>query len=233
MIHVDNSYFIPNIKITGWSCKTNTQSNTVFRGSGAPQAMLNAEQMIRHVANVVGKDFVEIAELNMYKPGDLTHFNQEIPDANIRRCWDEVILTSEFHKRRLDIVNFNRLNRWKKKGISIVPTKYGVGFRPLVLNQAGALVHIYTDGSVLITHGGIEVGQGLNTKMIQVASRVLNISVEKIHISETSTDKIPNASPTAGLALFLEFFKIILNKYHFFSSECIFRFKWNGCSKCL
>lgn len=198
MFNIDNSYFIPNIKVTGWSCKTNTQSNTVFRGSGAPQAMLNTEQMIRHIAKVVGKDFVEIAEMNMYRPRDLTHFNQEITDSNIRRCWEEVLLTSEFYKRRLEIENFNKLNRWKKKGISIVPTKYGIAFRPLVLNQAGALVHIYTDGSVLITHGGIEVGQGLHTKMIQVASRVLNIPVETIHISETSTDKVPNAVPTAG-----------------------------------
>lgn len=200
MFHFQNAYLIPNVKVMGWVCKTNLPSNTAFRGFGGPQGMFAAENFMREVARVVGKDYIEVADINLYKKGDLTHFNQKLPDSNIKRCWDEVLLSSKYHKRKELIEVFNKENRWRKKGITAIPTMFGIAFTALHLNQAGALIHIYADGSVLISHGGTEMGQGLHTKMMQVASRVFNIPVEKIHIGETATDKVPNTSATAASA---------------------------------
>lgn len=196
--HVDNSYFIPNIEINGYVCKTNLPSNTAFRGFGAPQAMLATETMIRDVANAVNKSYEEVVAINMYNEGDLTHYGQCLTHCTLNRCWNECIELSQYWKRKTDIDQFNRINRWRKKGLSLVPTKYGVSFAIDVLMQGGALVLIYNDGSVLLSIGGIEMGQGLFTKMIQVASRVLEIDMKKIHLNESSTDKVPNSSPTAA-----------------------------------
>lgn len=196
--HFENTYLIPNVKCFGWVCKTNIPSNTAFRGFGSPQSLLSAELMIRDVAKAVGKNYIEVIELNMYKKGDCSHYNSQIEDDNIRRCWDEVLRNSDFLAKEIAVRKFNQENRWRKRGISAVPSKYGIGFGIKVLNQAGALVHIYTDGSVLISHGGTEMGQGLHTKMIQVASKMLEIPTDRIHISETSTDKVPNSTPTAA-----------------------------------
>lgn len=200
MFHFENAYLIPNVRAQGWVCKTNLPSNTAFRGFGGPQAMLAGEHIIRDVARAVKKDVVEIAELNMYNDGDRTHYTQQLIDCNIRKCWTECIAQSNYHKRKAEVNEFNNQNVWKKRGIALVPTKFGIAFTAQFLNQAGALVHIYTDGSVLISHGGVEMGQGLHTKMIQVASRALQIPSDRIHISETSTDKVPNTSATAASA---------------------------------
>lgn len=143
---------------------------------------------------------MDVAELNLYNDGEKTHYNQEIVDCNIRKCWTECVSLSDIHKRRTAVNRFNKENKWKKRGIAMVPTKFGIAFTANFLNQGGALIHIYTDGSVLISHGGVEMGQGIHTKMIQVASRTLNIPTDKIHISETSTDKVPNTSASAASA---------------------------------
>ncbi|XP_070430329.1 xanthine dehydrogenase/oxidase isoform X12 [Equus przewalskii] len=135
---------------------------------------------------------------NMYKEGDLTHFNQKLEGFTLTRCWDECLASSQYHARKSEIDKFNKENCWKKRGLCIVPTKFGVSFTVHFLNQAGALIHVYTDGSVLLTHGGTEMGQGLHTKMVQVASRALKIPTSKIYISETSTNTVPNTSPTAA-----------------------------------
>ncbi|XP_072938679.1 xanthine dehydrogenase-like [Epargyreus clarus] len=198
IVHVDNCYFIPNIEVNGYVCKTNLPSNTAFRGFGAPQAMLAAEIMMRNIAEVVGKQYEDVASINLYQEGNLTHYNQTLTYCTLQRCWNECIESSNYWQRKKEVEEFNKCNRWKKKGISIVPTKYGISFQVDVLMQAGALLLVYNDGSVLLSIGGIEMGQGLFTKMIQVASRALEVDVSKIHISEMATDKVPNSSPTAA-----------------------------------
>ncbi|KAJ8964528.1 hypothetical protein NQ314_004823 [Rhamnusium bicolor] len=194
----ENSYRIPVVRVTGYPCKTNITSNTAFRGFGGPQGMFLVECMAQHIADYLNRDPVEISELNLYKEGDITHYNQKLTNCTLDKCWTECINSSDYYNRRKEVEKFNRENRYKKRGLSVIPTKYGIAFTAPFLNQGGALILVYTDGSVLLSHGGIEMGQGLHTKMIQVASRVLEIPVEKIHTSEISTDKVPNTSPTAA-----------------------------------
>ncbi|XP_006901194.1 PREDICTED: xanthine dehydrogenase/oxidase [Elephantulus edwardii] len=200
LFHMDNSYKIPNIRGTGRLCKTNLPSNTAFRGFGGPQGMLIAEYWMSEVAVTCGLPAEEVRRKNMYKEGDLTHFNQKLEGFTLPRCWDECLERSQYQKRREEVEKFNKENYWKKRGLCIIPTKFGISFTLSFLNQAGALVHVYTDGSVLLTHGGTEMGQGLHTKMVQVASRALKIPTSKIYISETSTNTVPNTSPTAASA---------------------------------
>ncbi|XP_028634835.1 xanthine dehydrogenase/oxidase [Grammomys surdaster] len=200
LFHMDNTYKIPNIRGTGRICKTNLPSNTAFRGFGGPQGMLIAEHWMSEVAVTCGLPAEEVRRKNMYKEGDLTHFNQKLEGFTLPRCWDECIASSQYHARKMEVEKFNRENCWKKRGLCIIPTKFGISFTLPFLNQGGALVHVYTDGSVLLTHGGTEMGQGLHTKMVQVASRALKIPTSKIHITETSTNTVPNTSPTAASA---------------------------------
>ncbi|XP_065256620.1 xanthine dehydrogenase/oxidase [Emys orbicularis] len=198
LFHMDNSYNIPNVKGVGTVCKTNLSSNTAFRGFGGPQGMMVAECWMSDVILTCGLPAEQVRKLNLYNEGDLTHFNQKLEEFTLRRCWKECLVNSKYCLRRRLIDEFNRQNRWKKRGIAIIPTKFGISFTLSFLNQAGALIHVYTDGSVLLTHGGTEMGQGLHTKMIQVASKTLGIPTTSIHISETSTNMVPNTSPTAA-----------------------------------
>uniref|UniRef100_A0A8D1F3Y3 FAD-binding PCMH-type domain-containing protein n=1 Tax=Sus scrofa TaxID=9823 RepID=A0A8D1F3Y3_PIG len=198
LFHMDNSYKIPNIRGTGRLCKTNLPSNTAFRGFGGPQGMFIAEYWMSEVAVTCGLPAEEVRRKNLYKEGDLTHFNQKLEGFTLPRCWDECLESSQYHARKSEVDKFNRENCWKKRGLCIIPTKFGVSFTIPFLNQAGALIHVYTDGSVLVSHGGTEMGQGLHTKMVQVAGRALRIPTSKIYISETSTNTVPNSSPTAA-----------------------------------
>ncbi|XP_053568605.1 xanthine dehydrogenase/oxidase [Bombina bombina] len=198
LLHMDNAYKIPNIRGLGYVCKTNLPSNTAFRGFGGPQGMMVTETWMSDIALTCGLPPEQVRKLNMYNEGDLTHFNQKLEGFTVHRCWDECLANSNYDERRIAIDEFNRRNRWKKRGIAIIPTKFGISFTLTLLNQAGALVHVYTDGSVLLTHGGTEMGQGLHTKMVQVASKALGIPTSKIFISETSTNTVPNTSPTAA-----------------------------------
>nr|AAA29022.1 xanthine dehydrogenase (Xdh) [Drosophila pseudoobscura] len=198
MYHFENCYRIPNVRVGGWVCKTNLPSNTAFRGFGGPQGMFAGEHIIRDVARIVGRDVLDVMRLNFYKTGDITHYNQKLEHFPIERCLDDCLAQSRYHEKRTEIAKFNRENRWRKRGMAVIPTKYGIAFGVMHLNQAGALINVYGDGSVLLSHGGVEIGQGLNTKMIQCAARALGIPIELIHISETATDKVPNTSPTAA-----------------------------------
>ncbi|XP_046415103.1 xanthine dehydrogenase isoform X1 [Neodiprion fabricii] len=200
LFHFENAYRIPSVDLYGYMCKTNLPSNTAFRGFGGPQGMFVAENMIRQVADFLKMDTVKVSELNLYKEGNLTHYNQQLNHCTIERCWHQCLETSDYTNRAAAVENYNKQNRYKKRGIAVVPTKFGIAFTTAFLNQGGALVHVYTDGSVLVSHGGTEMGQGLHTKMIQVASRVLKVNPEKIHITETATDKVPNTSATAASA---------------------------------
>lgn len=198
LFHLDNSYNIPNVKGVGTVCKTNLPANTALRGFGGPQGMMVTECWMSDVILTCGLPAEEVRKLNLYHEGDLTHFNQKLEEFTLRRCWEECLMNSDYYHRRKIIDEFNRQNRWKKRGIAIIPTKFGISFTLSFLNQAGALVHVYIDGSVLLTHGGTEMGQGLHTKMIQVASKTLGIPTTSIHISETSTNTVPNTSATAA-----------------------------------
>ncbi|XP_054265333.1 xanthine dehydrogenase-like [Macrosteles quadrilineatus] len=198
MMHFENAYHIPNVMVYGYVCKTNLVTNTAFRGFGGPQGMFIGETMMRQVAAYLNKDPFQICSMNLFKEGDITHYKQDLKYCTLDRCWSEVVRDSDYHRRKAEVDRFNRKNRWRKRGIAVVPTMFGVGYIEQFLNQSAALVMVYTDGSVLLSHGGMEMGQGLHTKMIQVASRVLNIPVSLIHISETSTDKVPNTVATAA-----------------------------------
>ncbi|XP_061540250.1 xanthine dehydrogenase/oxidase isoform X1 [Phycodurus eques] len=198
--HMENSYSIANVHGRGFLCRTNLPSNTAFRGFGGPQGMMFAENWITDVAQSLGRPADEVRRINLYQRGELTPFNQVLEQYTLDLCWDECLSRSRYRQSRAAVELYNRQNRWTKRGLAIVPTKFGISFTAVFLNQAGALVHIYTDGSVLLTHGGTEMGQGLHTKMVQVASRVLGVPCSKIHISETSTQTVPNTSPTAASA---------------------------------
>uniref|UniRef100_A0A3B5LT49 Xanthine dehydrogenase n=1 Tax=Xiphophorus couchianus TaxID=32473 RepID=A0A3B5LT49_9TELE len=200
LFHMENSYRIPNVRGQGFMCRTNLPSNTAFRGFGGPQGMMVAENWITDVAHSLGHSPEEVRRLNLYLEGESTPYNQILHGLTLDRCWDECLSRSEYEQRRAAADLFNRQNRWTKQGLAIVPTKFGISFTATFLNQAGALVHIYRDGSVLLTHGGTEMGQGLHTKMVQVASRVLGIPCSKVFISETSTNTVANTSPTAASA---------------------------------
>ncbi|KAH0534856.1 xanthine dehydrogenase [Cotesia glomerata] len=200
MFHCENAYKFPVTHVTGYACRTNLPSNTAFRGFGGPQGMFVAENVVWDVANYLGIEPEKVSEINLYKENDVTHYNQPLIRCPLQKCWQQCIESSNYHERYATVEKFNQENRYRKRGISVIPTKFGIAFTALFLNQTGALVHIYNDGSVLISHGGTEMGQGLHTKMIQVASRLLKIDPNKIHISETATDKVPNTSATAASA---------------------------------
>ncbi|XP_016148470.1 aldehyde oxidase 6 isoform X2 [Sinocyclocheilus grahami] len=198
LLHLDNAYNIPNLRGQSAACKTNLPSNTAFRGFGVPQCMLVIESMIDDVALKLSRLPEEIREINMYKDVSLTHYKMEFDPENLVRCWNECMEKADFRQRRQAIDLFNQQNQFKKRGIAIVPIKYGIGFSEGFLNQAAALVHIYKDGSVLVSHGGTEMGQGIHTKIQQVTSRELNIPASLIHISETSTQCVPNTCSSAA-----------------------------------
>ncbi|XP_037552441.1 xanthine dehydrogenase/oxidase isoform X2 [Nematolebias whitei] len=200
LFHMENSYRVPNIRGQGFMCHTNLPSNTAFRGFGGPQGMMVAENWITDVAHSLGRSAEEVRRLNLYLDGESTPYNQILYGLTLDRCWNECLSRSGYVQRQAAVHLYNKQNRWTKRGLAVVPTKFGISFTATFLNQAGALVHIYKDGSVLLTHGGTEMGQGLHTKMVQVASRVLGIPCSKIHISETSTNTVANTSPTAASA---------------------------------
>lgn len=200
MTHVDGCYKIPNIFVRGRICKTNTMSNTAFRGFGGPQGMFIAETYMEEVADRLGMQVEKFREINFYRDDDETHFNQSLMDWHVPLMYKQVLQDAEYEKRREAVVKFNETNKWRRRGLAIVPTKFGISFTALFLNQAGALVHIYHDGSVLVAHGGTEMGQGLHTKMTQIAAQALGCPLDNVFISETATNTVANASSTAASA---------------------------------
>ena len=200
MFHVDNCYFIANLKVTGKAWKTNLPSNTAFRGFGAPQAMAVIETIIDKIARYLKKDPAEIRYNNFYKlnSNNITHYGEIVENNRLFKLYDQLIKSSDYFKRRKKINKFNSENEFYKKGLALTPVKFGISFITSFLNQAGALVNIYKDGTVLVNHGGIEMGQGLNTKILQVASSELGISIDKIKSSPTNTSKVPNTSATSA-----------------------------------
>ncbi|KAF2146658.1 uncharacterized protein K452DRAFT_314902 [Aplosporella prunicola CBS 121167] len=198
--HMDNCYNIPNAWIRGHVCRTNTHSNTAFRGFGGPQAMYTTEQYMSAIAEGLGIDIDELRMKNLYKPGDRTPFLQSIDeDWHIPTMIDQVKKNSDYEARKAKVAEFNKSNRWKKRGISLIPSKFGLSFATAIhLNQAGAYVKIYADGSVLLHHGGTEMGQGLYTKMCQVAAQELGVPLDAIFTQDSQSYQVANSSPTAA-----------------------------------
>ncbi|RWR75998.1 xanthine dehydrogenase 1 isoform X1 [Cinnamomum micranthum f. kanehirae] len=200
MFHSDNVYDIPHIRVRGKVCFTNFPSHTAFRGFGGPQGMLITENWIQRIAMELKKSPEEIREINFQSDGSLLHYGHRLQYCTLKQVWNELKASCDFSKAREAADQFNLHNRWKKRGVAMVPTKFGISFTTKFMNQAGALVHVYTDGTVLVTHGGVEMGQGLHTKLAQIAASSFNIPLSSVFISDTSTDKVPNASPTAASA---------------------------------
>jgi xanthine dehydrogenase/oxidase len=198
--HFDNSYECPNVFLRGHVCRTNIHSNTAFRGFGAPQGMYFAETYMYNIAEGLGIDIDELRLKNLYKVGEHTPFFQKIDDDwRVPIILEQLRRSSEYEKRKAAVAAFNKSNRWKKRGICLVPTKFGLSFATaLHLNQAGAYIKIYHDGSVLLHHGGTEMGQGLYTKMCQIAAQELGVPLDSIYTQDSQTYQIANASPTAA-----------------------------------
>jgi xanthine dehydrogenase molybdopterin binding subunit len=200
MFHATNAYFIPNIKITGNTWKTNLPSNTAFRGFGGPQGMAVIENAIDRVARFLNKDPLEVRALNFYQENtrNITPYGQKVEQIRLPVILERVIKISNYHQRRKDIDAFNVQNRRVKRGLALTPVKFGISFTATFLNQAGALVLVYKDGTMLVNHGGTEMGQGLNTKIRQVAALEMGIPIEAVNVNATNTSKVPNTSPTAA-----------------------------------
>jgi xanthine dehydrogenase large subunit len=200
LCHADNCYFIPNVRLRGLPCKTNTVSNTAFRGYGGPQAMLAIETIIEVVARHLGLAVDDVRRRNCYGVGrnDVTPYGMKVEDNIIEQVLDELDRIVDLAAWRREVAEFNRASPVLKKGLATMPVKFGISFNRAALNQAGALVHVYTDGSVVLNHGGTEMGQGLFIKVAQVVAEVFQIDLAHIRVSATSTAKVPNTSPTAA-----------------------------------
>ena len=201
LFHVENAYAVPHLRVTGRVCRTNLPTNTAFRGFGGPQGMMACEAYVDHVARALGPGVHpdDVRALNLYPTrGGVTPYGQPLVDCFAREMWAEVQRTADYHARRAAVDAFNAANRWVKRGIAFMPVKFGMSFTAKFMNQASALVHMHTDGTVVVSHGGTEMGQGLHTKMCQIAAAELGVPLSAVHISETATDKCANTHPTAA-----------------------------------
>ncbi|WP_273515397.1 xanthine dehydrogenase molybdopterin binding subunit [Lentibacter algarum] len=200
LFHADNAYFYPHVRLKSRPMKTNTVSNTAFRGFGGPQGVIVAERMIEEIAYVLGKDTLDIRKANFYGVGerDVTPYHQKVEDNILERLIGELEETSEYRKRREEILAFNAKGGILRRGIALTPVKFGISFTATWYNQAGALLHVYKDGSLMINHGGTEMGQGLNTKIAQIVAEAFGVSLDAVKITKTTTEKVPNTSATAA-----------------------------------
>ncbi|MCO5144609.1 MAG: xanthine dehydrogenase molybdopterin binding subunit [Aquamicrobium sp.] len=204
LFHCDNAYFFPHVLAKSAPLYTNTVSNTAFRGFGGPQGMVGAERVIDEVAFAVGKDPLDIRKLNFYDEmgvegtRNLTPYHQKVEDCIIQRIVAELETSADYAGRRREIAAFNANSRFVKRGLALTPVKFGISFTKTESNQAGALVHVYTDGSVHMNHGGTEMGQGLHLKVAQVVAEEFQIDLSRVRITATTTAKVPNTSPTAA-----------------------------------
>ncbi len=201
LFHLDNAYYIPAVNFSGRVAKTNVTSHTAFRGFGGPQGMLVIEEIIDRVARQTGLPPEVVRERNLYHgtgETNRTHYNEDIGDNRIQEIWSQVLAKAEFARRRAEVAAWNQANPHMKRGLAVTPVKFGISFTLSHYNQAGALVHIYQDGSVQVNHGGTEMGQGLHTKILGVAMRELGLPASSIRLMTTSTDKVPNTSATAA-----------------------------------
>ena len=200
LCHFDNAYWLPNVAIDGFCARTNTQSNTAFRGFGGPQGAFAVDYILDDIARSLGRDALDVRRANLYGIGhnDTTPYGQQVEDNVLHALVDELEASSDYRARRQAINAFNASSPVLKKGLALTPLKFGISFNVVHLNQAGALVHVYTDGSVLVNHGGTEMGQGLNTKVAQMVAHTLGLLPERVRVTATDTSKVANTSATAA-----------------------------------
>jgi len=200
MFHSDNAYFLDQATVTGNRCKLNTVSHTAYRGFGGPQGMMTIEMVMDDIARYLGKDPLEIRKINLYGKNDrnVTHYHQTVEHNKMAELISSLEASSDYQARRASVTTFNNENTLLKKGLALTPVKFGISFTVQHLNQAGALVHIYTDGTIHLNHGGTEMGQGLYTKVAQIVAEEFQVDVDTVGVSATRTDKVPNTSPTAA-----------------------------------
>ncbi|WP_036018803.1 xanthine dehydrogenase molybdopterin binding subunit [Paraburkholderia mimosarum] len=200
LCHFDNAYYVSDVEIIALCCKTNTQSNTAFRGFGGPQGALVMEVMLDEIAKTLGRDPLDVRRANYYGIGerDVTPYGQCVEDNVLAPLTDELLASSRYRERRATIAEYNRASPVLKRGIALTPVKFGISFNVPHLNQAGALVHVYRDGSVLVNHGGTEMGQGLNTKVAQVVAGTFGLPLARVRVSAADTSKVANTSATAA-----------------------------------
>lgn len=200
VFHVDNGYFLSDVQVVSYRCKTNVQSHTAFRGFGGPQGMIVTETLLGDIARHLGLDALDVRKRNLYGVGerDTTHYGMRVEDNILPPLLDRLEQTSAYRARREQIARWNAASPVIKRGLAITPVKFGISFTATFFNQAGALVHAYTDGSVQVNHGGTEMGQGLHTKVCQLVADELGIPYERVRITATDTGKVPNASATAA-----------------------------------
>jgi xanthine dehydrogenase large subunit len=199
LFHCTNSYFIPNVSATAYSCKTNLPPNTAFRGFGGPQGMFVIESAIAHAADKLGISRDEIQRRNLIKTGDEFPYGQRA-ESEAAKCWEQANKEFDFNKLKAEADEFNRQSKYFKKGVAVMPVCFGISFTKTPMNQGRALVHVYTDGSVAVSTGAVEMGQGVNTKIAQVAAKVFSLPIEKVKVHTTNTLRIANTSPTAASA---------------------------------
>jgi xanthine dehydrogenase large subunit len=200
VFHVDNAYFLSDVEIASYRCKTNTQSHTAFRGFGGPQGVIAIEAILGDIARHLGLDPLDVRRRNLYGVEDrnVTHYQMQVEDNILHPLLAKIEQTSRYRERRTAIAAWNAASPVIKRGIAITPIKFGISFTATFFNQAGALVHVFTDGSVQVNHGGTEMGQGLHTKIMQVVADELGVPFERVRCTATETGKVPNASATAA-----------------------------------
>ena len=199
LCHVDNAYWVPAVRVNGRIARTHKTSQTAFRGFGGPQGMLVIEDVLGRCAPLLGIDPVELRRRNFYTDGQRTPYGQPVrhPERMVT-CWEQVLSSADVAARQAEIATWNAAHEHVKRALAVTPVKFGISFNFTAFNQAGALVHVYKDGSVLVTHGGTEMGQGLHTKMLQVAATALGVPLSTVRLAPTRTDKVPNTSATAA-----------------------------------
>jgi len=201
VLHCDNSYYLANVAVESYRCKTHTVSDTAFRGFGVPQGVMGIERALLDIAQHLGLDPLEVRRRNLYGPGrDQTHYGQTVNNLILPEIIDQLAERAQYRQRRAAVREFNQANRYLKKGIALTPVMMGICFTRLHLNQGGALVHIYKDGSIALNHGGTEMGQGLFVKVAQVVAHELGVSLERVRVTATTTEIVPNTSATASSA---------------------------------
>lgn len=198
LFHATSSYFVPNVTVTAHSCKTNLPPNTAFRGFGGPQGMFVIEAAIAHAAQVLGVEAFEIQQRNLLQDGDEFPYGQIAEGCEAQNCWNEAVQRYDYRTLKNEMETFNSQNRFLKKGIALMPICFGISFTNTPMNNARALVHVYGDGSVGVSTGAVEMGQGVNTKLLQMAAALFGIKPERIKIETTNTTRVANTSPSAA-----------------------------------
>jgi len=200
MLHADNAYYVPHMSVVARVWKTNLPSNTAMRGFGGPQAMAAMETIVDRIARELRIDAVEIRKRNFYGTADrnVTHYGQVVENNRLHLLYNRLFVSSEYEARRMNVDAFNAGHEFVKRGLALTPVKFGISFTTTFLNKAGALVHIYRDGSILVNHGGTEMGQGLHTKIRRIAAKEFGVGTASVRVSATNTSKVPNTSATAA-----------------------------------